>query len=183
MKEKTINRLDVDIKLVKKIVAQSSNDYDSNLIAILQQTQDEYGFLPKPVLREISRLTDIPLTRIFGVCTFYSQFSFVPKGKFTIKVCIGTACHVRGAEDVKTSIKQLLNVGEGETTSDYRFTLESVACLGVCALGPVVVVGNSKKSASCCDGPEGKPERDKSYGQVSPAKVEGIIENYAEEEL
>ena len=174
---------EVDIKPVRDIVSRSDDDQDSSLIAILQETQDEYGYLPKPVLKEISRLKDIPLTRIFGVVTFYSQFSLTPKGRYTIKVCIGTACHVRGAEETKTKIKQLLDVGEGETTADYMFTLESVACLGVCALGPVVVVGSSKKGASCCEGPMGQTLSlgDKSYGHVSPEKVEEILENYSKD--
>ncbi len=176
MKEKKI-----DLRPVKKIVAGYGNDKDSNLIAALQQTQDEYGYLPKQVLKEVSRLMEVPLTRIFGIVTFYSQFSLLPKGKFTIKVCIGTACHVRGAEDVKTRIKQLLDVKEGETSADYMFTLESVACLGVCALGPVMVVGSSKKAAGCCDGQDGQtsPSGDKSYGHVKTEKIEGILESYS----
>lgn len=176
MKKQTIDRFKVDIKLVKKIVT-NFDDYESNLIAILQKTQDEYGYLPKPVLKEVSRLTDIPLTRIFGVCTFYSQFSFEPKGKYIIKVCIGTACHVRGAEEVKDGIRDLLNINEGGTTADYQFSFESVACLGVCALGPVMIVGSSKKSESCCDDPS---TADKSFGHVSQQKVGEILESYKE---
>lgn len=171
---------EVDIKPVRDIVSKSGDDQDTSLIAILQETQDEYGYLPKPVLKEISRLTDIPLTRIFGVVTFYSQFSLIPKGKYTIRVCIGTACHVRGAEDIKSRIKELLDVEEGETTADYMFTLESVACLGVCALGPLVVVGSSKKTGACCDSPVGASvsTNGKFYGKVKPEKVDEILESY-----
>lgn len=179
-----MNKQEIDLKIVRGIVSNFREGDESSLIAMLQRTQDAYGFLPKPALKEISRLKDIPLTRIFGVSTFYSQFSFVPKGKYTIKVCIGTACHVRGADDVKTEIKRSLNVEEGETSSDYKFTLESVACLGVCALGPVVVVGSSQKAESCCDGPmggQGLSFGDKTYGQVSPEKVDGILGRYDEE--
>ena len=174
---------EVDIKPVRDIVSKSGDDQNSSLIAILQETQDEYGYLPKPVLKEISRLKDIPLTRIFGVVTFYSQFSLIPKGKYTIRVCIGTACHVRGAEDIKSRIKELLGVEEGETTADYMFTLESVACLGVCAVGPVVVVGSSKKTGACCDSPVGASvsTNGKFYGEVKPEKVDEILESYSKD--
>lgn len=157
----------------------------SDLIPLLQYTQDSYGYLPRPALEFISRSTHIPLSRIFGVATFYSQFSFVPKGKFTVKVCVGTACHVRGAEKVKSRIGELLGVKDGETTADYRFTLESVACLGTCALGPIVVIGSSKKTEGCCGGGPVKQALslgDKFYGQVSPEKVQEILERYTKED-
>lgn len=156
----------------------------SDLIPLLQYTQDSYGYLPRPALEFISRSTRIPLSRIFGVATFYSQFSFVPKGKFTVKVCVGTACHVRGAEKVKSRIGELLGVKDGETTTDYRFTLESVACLGTCALGPIVVIGSSKKAEGCCGGPvkQALSLGDKFYGQVSPEKVQEILERYTTED-
>ncbi|HHT9139633.1 MAG TPA: NADH-quinone oxidoreductase subunit NuoE family protein [Candidatus Tripitaka californicus] len=155
----------------------------SDLIPLLQYTQDSYGYLPKPALEFISRSTRISLSRIFGVATFYSQFSFVPKGKFTVKVCVGTACHVRGAEKVKSRIGELLGVKDGETTVDYRFTLESVACLGTCALGPIVVIGSSKKAEGCCGGPVKQTLSlgDKFYGQVSPEKVQEILGRYTKE--
>lgn len=155
----------------------------SDLIPLLQYTQDSYGYLPRQALEFISRKTRIPTSKIFGVATFYSQFSFVPKGKFTIKVCVGTACHVRGADKVKERIGELLGVKEGETTADHRFTLESVACLGTCALGPIVVIGSSKKAEACCGGPMKQTLSlgDKFYGQVSPEKVQQILERYAEE--
>lgn len=130
----------IDLNPVRMIVEQYSNDVDSNLIAILQQTQDEYGYLPKSVLKEISSLTDIPLTRIFGVVTFYSQFTLTQRGRHSIKICTGTACHVKGVEDVKQKVKERLNVVEGETTADYQFTLETVACIGTCFLAPVMMV-------------------------------------------
>jgi NADH-quinone oxidoreductase subunit E len=156
----------------------------SDIIPLLQFTQDSYGYLPRPALELISRQTRIPMPRVFGVASFYGQFSFVPKGKYTIKVCIGTACHVRGAEKVKARIGELLSIKDGETTKDYRFTLESVACLGTCALGPIVVIGSSKKAEGCCGGGPMKQTLvlgDKFYGQVSPEKVEEILGRYAEE--
>jgi len=130
----------IDLRPVKKIVAGYGNDKDSNLIAALQQTQDEYGYLPKQALKEVSRLMDVPLTRIFGIVTFYSQFTLIPRGRHAIKICTGTACHVKGVNDVKQKVKDQLNVVEGETTADYQFTLETVACIGTCFLAPVMMV-------------------------------------------
>lgn len=171
-----LGRLEEHIKSLNHRLAPS------DLIPLLQFTQDSYGYLPKSALESISRHARIPMSKVFGVASFYGQFSFIPKGKYTIKVCVGTACHVRGAEKVKTRIGELLGIKEGETTKDYRFTLESVACLGTCALGPIVVVGSSQKAESCCGGPMKAAVAlgDKFYGQVSPEKVEEILSRYSE---
>ncbi len=150
----------IDLKPVGKIVAQYGNDVGSNLIAILQQTQDEYGYLPKSVLKEISKLTDVPLTRIFGVVTFYSQFTLTPRGRHAIKICTGTACHVKGVEDVKQKVKEQLGVVEGETTADYQFTLETVACIGTCFLAPVMMVD------------------DRYFGKLTTDTVTDIVDGY-----
>lgn len=158
MEEKTI-----DLRPVKKIVSEYGNDKDSNLIAALQQTQDEYGYLPKQALKEVSRLMDVPLTRIFGIVTFYSQFTFVPRGRHAIKICSGTACHVKGADDVKQVVKDQLNVVEGETTADYQFTLETVACIGTCFLAPVMMVD------------------EKYFGKLTTDTVAGIVDKYSGE--
>ena len=158
MEEKTI-----DLRPVRKIVSGYGNDKDSNLIAALQQTQEEYGYLPKQALKEVSRLMDVPLTRIFGIVTFYSQFTFVPRGKHAIKICSGTACHVKGADDVKQVVKDQLNVVEGETTADYQFTLETVACIGTCFLAPVMMVD------------------EKYFGKLTADNVTGIVDKYSGE--
>ncbi|MDV5121408.1 MAG: NADH-quinone oxidoreductase subunit NuoE [Candidatus Scalindua sp.] len=155
MAEKTI-----DLRPVKKIVAGYGNDKDSNLIAALQQTQDEYGYLPKQALKEVSRLMDVPLTRIFGIVTFYSQFTLIPRGRHAIKICTGTACHVKGVNDVKQKVKDQLNVVEGETTADYQFTLETVACIGTCFLAPVMMVD------------------DRYFGKLTTDTVTDIVDRY-----
>ena len=155
MKEKTI-----DLRPVKKIVSGYGNDKDSNLIAALQQTQDEYGYLPKQALKEVSRLMDVPLTRIFGIVTFYSQFTLIPRGRHAIKICTGTACHVKGVNDVKQKVKDQLNVVEGETTADYQFTLETVACIGTCFLAPVMMVD------------------DRYFGKLTTDTVTDIVDRY-----
>ena len=156
MAEKTI-----DLRPVKKIVAGYGNDKDSNLIAALQQTQDEYGYLPKQALKEVSRLMDVPLTRIFGIVTFYSQFTLIPRGRHAIKICTGTACHVRGVNEVKQKVKDQLNVVEGETTADYQFTLETVACIGTCFLAPVMMVD------------------DRYFGKLTTDTVTDIVDRYS----
>ncbi|MBT3355300.1 MAG: NADH-quinone oxidoreductase subunit NuoE [Candidatus Scalindua sp.] len=156
MKDKTI-----DLKPVAKIVPKYSRDYESNLIAILQETQDVYGYLPKSVMKEISKLTDVPLTRIFGVVTFYSQFTLTPRGKHAIKICNGTACHVRGVDEVKEKVKEHLNVSEGETTADFKFTLETVACIGTCFLAPVMMVD------------------DRYFGKLTTESVTDVVKEYS----
>ena len=112
----------------------------SDLIPVLQKVQQHYGYLPEPVVEEIARLTGIPASRIFGVVTFYAQFTTVPKGRHTVRVCQGTACHVRGAHEVLRAVEKDLSVKPGETTNDLDFSLETVACLGACSFAPVMTV-------------------------------------------
>jgi NADH-quinone oxidoreductase subunit E len=111
-----------------------------NLIPVLQDVQDAYGYLPADVLALISRRTGIPMARMFGVITFYSQFHLKPRGRHTVRCCQGTACHVKGSRSVGDAIAENLGVEEGGTTSDGRFTYETVQCLGTCFLAPVVMV-------------------------------------------
>jgi NADH-quinone oxidoreductase subunit E len=151
----------IDLTPVAGIVSAYVHDYESNLIAILQQTQDEYGYLPKSVMKEITKLTDVPLTRIFGVVTFYSQFTLTPRGKHAIKICNGTACHVRGVDEVKEKVKEHLSVTEGETTADFQFTLETVACIGTCFLAPVMMVD------------------DRYFGKLTTDSVTDIVKEYS----
>src|SRR5512143_2970275 len=110
------------------------------IIPILQHTQEIYGYLPAEVLQEISRRTGMPLSRIYGVATFYSQFYLTRRGRHVIRVCDGTACHVRGAAKIVDALGNALHIMPGQTTSDYRLTYEVVYCLGSCGLAPVAVV-------------------------------------------
>ncbi|MFQ5687334.1 MAG: NADH-quinone oxidoreductase subunit NuoE [Candidatus Scalindua sp.] len=151
----------IDLRPVSEIVSRCSNEQDPHLIATLQQTQEEYGYLPKQALKEVSRLMDIPLTRIFGIVTFYSQFTLIPRGRHAIKICTGTACHVKGVNDVKQKVKDQLNVVEGETTADYQFTLETVACIGTCFLAPVMMVD------------------DRYFGKLTTDTVTDIVDRYS----
>lgn len=130
----------------------------SSLIPLLQEAQDVYGWLPQPVIDRIAEYLNCPSSTVYGVVTFYAQFYLERQGEHKIKICRGTACHVRGSARIMSAVKRKLGVEPGETTRDYKFTLERVACLGSCALAPVVVV----------DG--------KVYGQTTPEKVKRIIE-------
>jgi NADH-quinone oxidoreductase subunit E len=110
------------------------------VIPILQRTQDVYGYLPKAVLRAISQKTNLPLSQLFGVATFYAQFHLQRRGRHLIRVCDGTACHVRGAPKNIEGIQQALGVTPGSTSEDYKFTFEIVYCLGSCGLAPIATV-------------------------------------------
>jgi len=110
------------------------------LISILEEIQSKYSYLPEEALRQVAEKTGRSLVDIYGVATFYKSFSLKPRGKHLVSVCVGTACHVRGANNIVKEVEQQLGVKAGETTPDKEFTLETVNCLGACALGPVVVV-------------------------------------------
>ena len=110
------------------------------LIPILQDIQSEYNYLPELALRIVARSLEVPLIDVISVATFYRAFSLKPRGKHVITVCLGTACHVRGGPKILAEFERRLDIKAGETTEDHRFTLESVNCLGACALGPIAVV-------------------------------------------
>ena len=134
---------------------------DGTLIPILQEAQSLYGYLSEEVLAGISGALKIPLSRIYGVVTFYAQFYLTPRGRHTVRVCRGTACHVRGGKYIRKSVHQFLGIEENETTPDFKFTFETVACLGACALAPVLLVDKNY------------------YGKLTPAKVEKVLKQYA----
>jgi len=146
------------------ILAQILKKYESQsgvLIAILQEAQEAYGYLPGEVLTHIRRETKIPLSRIYGVITFYAQFYLTPRGRNTVRVCRGTACHVRGGRSVLKAAEGSLGIKEGETTGDLEFSLETVACLGTCFLAPVMMVNRSY------------------FGRLVPQRVRPILEQFA----
>ena len=132
----------------------------SALIQILLEIQKENRWLPKEALEKVSRRLQVPLNRIQHIVTFYKAFSLVPKGRHEIHVCMGTACHVRGAPRVLDTVQDLTGIKPGETDGDLKFSLETVNCLGCCALGPVVEV----------DG--------KHHGKVAPAEIAGVLKKY-----
>ena len=136
---------------------------EGDLIPILQRAQEKFRYIPEEVINQMSRFLRISENQIFGVASFYSQFKFVEPGKCTIKVCMGTACHVRGSQNILDEFKRWLHIEPGETTDDKMFTLETVNCLGACALGPIVVVDKDY------------------YGQMRIKKVEELIQKYRSE--
>lgn len=135
-------------------------DKKEQLISLLQDIQAEFDYLPQETLVKISRTLDIPLSQVFSVATFFQSFSLKPRGRHTITVCLGTACHVKGGQRLVDKISRDYKIGPGETTQDERFTLETANCLGCCALGPVVVV-------------DGKYE-----GHMTPDKLDKILKKY-----
>jgi len=125
---------------VETLLEQTSGGDHGGLIALLEQVQAKYGYLPEDALRQIARQTGRSLTDVYGVATFYRAFSLAPRGKHLISVCLGTACHVQGGPRIAEAFGKQLGIRAGETTRDREFSLETVNCLGACALGPVAVV-------------------------------------------
>jgi len=126
-----------------KKVAEIIQKYNSNkgfLVPILQDVQKEFNYLPREALNAVSTILDLPLSRIYELATFYKAFSLTPRGRHQLSLCVGTACHVRGASLLQESIERGLNIKAGETSDDLEFTFETVNCLGACALGPILVV-------------------------------------------
>jgi len=130
------------------------------LIPILQEAQDEYGYLPEDVIKEIASNLNLSLSQVYGVVTFYTQFHLEPRGENIVRVCMGTACHVRGGADVLKAIQEELGIGSGETTEDLKYTLETVACIGACGLAPVIMIN------------------DDTHGRLTAEKVSGILANH-----
>jgi NADH-quinone oxidoreductase subunit E len=134
------------------------------LIPLLQEIQEAYGYLPPSVLSWMSTRTGIPTSRMYGVITFYAQFYTEPHGKHLVRCCRGTACHVRGGKKVLNTVRNLLGVDDGQTTADMQFSLETVACLGACALSPVMVIDNNY------------------YGKMTGRRAEQILQQMVEQE-
>jgi NADH-quinone oxidoreductase subunit E len=112
----------------------------SDLIAVLQDIQDEYNYLPKDELKSVAQYLQVPLTQVYSVVTFFKMFSLIPKGRHLIRVCLGTACHLRGGVRLVESFSRRLGIDSGGTTTDFQFSLETVRCLGSCAQAPVAMV-------------------------------------------
>jgi NADH-quinone oxidoreductase subunit E len=128
---------------MKQKVTEIIQRYDSDkgfLVPILQDVQKEYNYLPREAMNAISAVLDLPLSRVYEVATFYKAFSLTPRGRHQLSLCMGTACHVRGATLLQESIERTLGIDAGETSDDLEFTFETVNCLGACALGPILVV-------------------------------------------
>ncbi len=151
-----------DLKLQE--IIQKYKTTKGALIPVLHEAQELYGYLPMSVQKIIAEGLNIPLTEIYGVVTFYTQFSLKPKGKYKIQVCMGTACYVKGSGTILDKLKEKLGIHVGECTDDGRFSLDACRCIGACGLAPVMMIN------------------DDVYGRLTPDEIEGIIEKYREEQ-
>jgi NADH-quinone oxidoreductase subunit E len=158
-KEKEPSLLTREIKQFKIDLLQKGKG-NASLIPLLQSAQDSYGYVPGQAIHYISKIVGIPASVIYGVITFYSQFRLTPLGKYVIKICQGTACHVNGANKILYAIQNELGISVDETDSSGLFTLQSVACLGCCSLSPVVMIN------------------DTTYGSLTPDKIRKILKKY-----
>lgn len=153
----------MDVSAIDAIIER----YEANpsaILAILQDVQAKEKYLPKEVLEYVGEKLQIPLNKIYRIATFYRAFSLQPRGRHEICVCLGTACHVRGAPRIVDQLNLQLGIRPGETTKDRQFTLETVNCLGVCAAGPVVAIDGQY------------------FGKMTPGKVEGVLKQFRSKE-
>lgn len=149
----------MDLTRIDRVVDDHGAD-PASLVMILQDVQEACNYLPDQALRHVAQRLVVPLSRVYHVATFYSSFSLTPRGRHVIRVCDGTACHLRGGTYLQHELTRQLGIGPGETTPDGIFSLELVACLGACALAPVLTVGRDY------------------YGQMTAEKVEQTLEDY-----
>ena len=147
----------------EKIFEHYPKSEKSNLIPILQDVQDKYGYLPERLLLEVADYIDIPLSRVYGVATFYNQFRFNPLGKNVIRVCRGTACHVKNSANILQAIENELKIKAGQTSRDKMFTIETVACIGACSIAPVISIN------------------DEYFGRLTVKEIPKIISKYKKE--
>ena len=148
-------------KKLMEVIASHKNDKGA-LMPVLQKAQDIYGYLPIEVQEMVARGLNVPLEEVYGVATFYSQFSLYPKGKYKISVCLGTACYVKGAGDVFDKLSQKLDIKSGQCTSDGRFSLDACRCVGACGLAPVLTVNGEV------------------YGKVTADDIDTILAKYTD---
>jgi len=144
---------------VKQVLEKHRHD-KSRLVDVLQDIQAAIGYLTKDALQQASQGLDVPLSRVYSVATFFKAFSLTPRGRHVINVCMGTACHVRGSDKVLESIEKKLKIKRGGTTKDLKFTLETVNCVGACALGPMVIIGEDY------------------HGEMTPEGIVPVLEQY-----
>ena len=144
---------------LQEIIAANRHD-PSRLMAVMQQAQDVYGYLPIEVQEKIAEGMGVPLEKVYGVATFYAQFSLSPKGEYNISVCLGTACYVKGSGDIFNKLSERLGIGSGDCTADGRFHLSDCRCIGACGLAPVLTIN------------------DEVYGRLEVGDVDGILAKY-----
>lgn len=154
--------MDINQKKIDEIVSSFPRE-KSSILAIMQDIQKEFNYLPREGMVKISDHVNVPISRVYSMATFYKAFSLVPKGRYTIKVCDGTACHIKGSNVLLNQLNKVLDITAGETTADGLFSIETVNCLGACALAPVMVIN------------------DKVYPKVTSSAIADIIKSYGGE--
>lgn len=159
-----------DLKRQIAKILRSFGKERKKLIPILQEIQREFGYIPREAMQAVGKFMGIADTTVYGVATFYNQFRFIPPGKHHIKVCLGTACHIKGGSIILEAWERKLDIKEGEVTPDREFSLERVACVGCCALAPVSIVEDTV---------EGKETIE---GKMMPTRVDGILLSFELEE-
>lgn len=157
MENEILEREAAVIEELRILLARDYGKRRGNLIPILQRVQNELAYLPPAALDMVAGHLGIPVSEVYGVATFYNQFRFNPPGRHPVKVCMGTACHVKGGDIILENFERRLAIREGETTEDREFSIERVACVGCCALAPVALIGEEV------------------HGHMAPSKVEGLF--------
>ena len=162
MEEKCTNCMEEKVKIQTDEILKKYEKVKDNLIQILNEIQDKFGYIPKISMNEISEYLSIPLAEIYGVITFYSRFTLKPKGKYAVSVCLGTACFVKGSQKILDRVKDKLKIEEGQTSEDGKFSLDTTRCVGACGLAPVFTIN------------------DEVYGKATIQKVDEILNEYIE---
>ena len=150
---------EIDLTAANKVIDKYI-DMHGALMPVLQAIQEEYGYIPEPTVDLVAERLNVYASQIYGVLTFYAQFHLKPRGKYIVRVCMGTACHVKGAGRIADTVKERLGIGHAETTEDLLFTAEYVACIGACGMAPVIMVN------------------DATYGSISVQKTDEVIKKY-----
>ena len=146
-------------KALQEVIDENKHD-QSNLMVVMQKAQDIYGYLPYEVQLRIADGMGVPFEKVYGVATFYAQFSLNPKGEYQISVCLGTACYVKGSGDIYAKLEEILGIKGGECTADRKFSLDACRCVGACGLAPVMTINGEV------------------FGRITPKDVQGILDKY-----
>jgi len=151
------NVIEADVKETMKEIFSHYSGSRQELIPVLQETQQHFRYLPEEAMQEIARFVKVPTSTVYGVATFYAQFKLTPLGRKIVKICRGTACHVRGGAKILEEVEKQLGIKAGETTEDLEWSLETIACFGSCALAPVMVIDNDV------------------HGRMTPTRVKSVL--------
>jgi len=157
--EEQVQEQDIDLTAANQVIDKYL-EIKGALMPVLQEIQEHYGYIPEPCVHLVAERLNVYSSQIYGVLTFYAQFHLEPRGKYIVRVCMGTACHVKGAGRIGDTLKERLGIGHAETTEDLKFTAEYVACIGACGMAPVIMVN------------------DATYGSMTVQKMNEVVEKY-----